>query len=280
MIPNEKKESTIEKLKENTLYKTVIPVEFAGGNLRQFFIYLGSFTRFVGQFFNEVKKRPIEWVEIRNQSEQIGVSSMPIASITLLFVGFVFAFQFGVSLQPLGAVHYIGSVASLSIIRELGPVFTALVVGGRVGAGMAAELGSMKVSEQLDAIRALGASPYKKLLVPRVLAATFMIPIVSLGASLIGIFGAMLLAWLEFNIDPIFFYSKALQSVDFGDFWSGFFKPFFFGFGIASIGCYHGFNCESGTAGVGRTTTRAVVNVSLMIVLMDFLLTRVFALIW
>ncbi len=273
-------EDNVIPKKENSLYKTVVPIEIAGGSLRQFFVYLGSLTRFSGNFFSNVVSRPFEWIELRYQCEQIGVSSMPIAAITLLFVGFVFAFQFGITLRTMGAVPYIGNVTSITILRELGPVFTALVVGGRVGAGMAAELGSMRVAEQIDAMRALGANPYKKLLVPRILAATFMLPIVSLLASIIGIFGAMLVAWLEFNLSPVAFYKSAIRTIDFGDFWSGFFKPFFFGFGIALIGCYHGFNCEFGTAGVGKTTTRAVVNVSLMIVLVDFLLTRIFAVIW
>jgi len=259
---------------------TVVPLEVAGGNLRQMFVYLGSITRFTSKFFQEVRSRPYDWSEIRRQCEQIGVSSMPIAGVTLLFVGLVFAFQFGVTLQTMGAIPYVGKVSSLSIIRELGPVFTALVVGGRVGAGMAAELGSMRVSEQIDAISALGASPYKKLLVPRVIAATLMIPIVSLVASMIGIFGAMVISWLEFNLSPVAFYNSALNIIGFSDFWSGFFKPFFFGFGIAIIGCYNGFKCELGTAGVGKATTNAVVHVSLMIVFVDFFLTRFFALFW
>ena len=256
----------------------VTPLETTGENLRQRIIRLGSITRFTSRFFQELKSTPYEWAEIRKQCEQIGVSSMPIAAITLLFVGLVFAFQFGITLRTMGAIPYVGKVSALSIIRELGPVFTALVVGGRVGAGMAAELGSMRVTEQIDAIAALGASPYKKLLVPRVIAGTFMIPIVSLVASIIGIFGAMIVSWLEFNLSPVAFYNSALAVVGFSDFWSGFFKPFFFGFGIAIIGCYHGFNCEFGTAGVGKATTNAVVSVSMMVVFVDFFLTRVFAL--
>lgn len=262
------------------LYKTIVPFEYAGGSLRRLFTYLGLITRLSSKFFKEVWTRPIEWGEIRYQCEQIGLSSMPIAGVTLLFVGFVFAFQFGVTLRTMGAVPYIGKVSSLSIIRELGPVFTALVVGGRVGAGMAAELGSMRVTEQIDAILALGASPYKKLLVPRVIAATLMIPIVSLVATLIGILGAMTISWLEFNLSPLAFYKSAVRTVDFADFWSGVLKPFFFGFGIAIIGCHHGFQCELGTAGVGKATTQAVVNVSLMVVFVDFFLTRAFALVW
>ncbi|MEI6790134.1 MAG: ABC transporter permease, partial [Myxococcaceae bacterium] len=175
---------------------------------------------------------------------------------------------------------YIGKLVSLSVIRELGPAFTALVVGGRIGSGMAAELGSMRVTEQIDAILALGASPYQKLLVPRVLATTFMLPLVTLIASFIGILGGMLIAWLEFKVSPLSFYESSLHTIGFNDFWSGFLKPFFFGFGTAIIGCHHGFQCETGTAGVGKATTTAVVNISLMVVFLDFLLTRLFAQVW
>ena len=281
-VEEEKKVSEIEDAIEEDppLLKTVVPLEMAGGNVRQFFTFLGAITRLVGHFFTEVRTRPIEWGEVRVQCEQIGLSSMPIAGVTLLFVGFVFAFQFGVTLQSMGAVPYIGKVVSFSIIRELGPAFTALVVGGRVGAGMAAELGSMRVTEQIDAIRALGASPYRKLLVPRVVAATLMLPIVTLIASVIGLFGAMFISWMEFNLSPLAFYKSSVRTIGFDDFSSGFFKPFFFGFGIAMIGCYHGFKCELGTAGVGKATTQAVVSVSLMIVFVDFFLTRLFALLW
>jgi phospholipid/cholesterol/gamma-HCH transport system permease protein len=136
----------------------------------------------------------------------------------------------------------------------------------------------MKVSEQLDAIRALGASPDKKLLVPRVLAATMMLPIVTLVADVTGIIGGMLISWVEFGVKPTAFYTSVITTVRMTDFASGFFKPFFFGFGIAIIGCHHGFKCRQGTVGVGRATTRTVVNTAIMVVVVDFALTRVFAL--
>ncbi|MEI6806508.1 MAG: ABC transporter permease [Myxococcaceae bacterium] len=242
--------------------------------------YLGQISRLSGQFFTEFFKYKLDWHELKIQCQQIGLYSMPLAGFTLLFVGFVFAYQFGISMTTLGATPYIGKLVSLSVIRELGPAFTALVVGGRVGAGMAAELGSMRVTEQIDAILALGSSPYQKLLVPRVLAATLMLPIVSLIASFIAILGGMLIAWSEFKVSPLSFYESSLKTVSFNDFWSGFFKPFFFGFGTAIIGCHHGFKCETGTAGVGKATTQAVVHISLMIVFVDFLLTRLFNQVW
>jgi phospholipid/cholesterol/gamma-HCH transport system permease protein len=170
-------------------------------------------------------------------------------------------------------------VTSLSIVRELGPVFTSLVVGGRVGAGMAAEIGSMVVTEQVDAIRALGADPVKKLVVPRVIAATLMIPLVALFADVVGIFGAMIISNLQFDLSLVHFYKSAVNVVRMTDFASGFFKPFFFGFGIAVIGCYEGLHCGFGTAGVGRATTRAVVNISIMTVIVDFILTQIITLV-
>ncbi len=242
--------------------------------------YLGGLASLTGQFFRELFKGPLDWQEFKIQCQQIGLMSMPIAGFTLLFVGFVFAFQFGISMVTLGATPYIGKLVSLAVVRELGPAFTALVVGGRIGAGIAAEIGSMKVTEQIDAILALGSSPNQKLLVPRVLSATFMLPLITIIATMIGILGGMFIAWSEFKVTPLAFYESSLKTVGFNDLWSGFFKPFFFGFGTAIIGCHHGFNCETGTAGVGKATTQAVVNVSLMVVFVDFMLTRLFNQIW
>lgn len=242
--------------------------------------YIGKAAELVGIFFRELFTQKLEWSEIKFQCQQIGLYSMPLAGITLLFVGFVFAYQFGLSMATLGATPYIGKLVSLSVVRELGPAFTALVVGGRIGSGMAAEIGSMKVTEQIDAIRALGSSPYQKLLVPRVIAATLMLPVLTVIASFIAILGGMLIAWTEFELTPLAFYQSSLQTIGFDDFWSGFFKPFFFGFGAAIIGCLQGFRCETGTVGVGKATTQAVVNISLTIVFLDFLLTRLFNQIW
>jgi phospholipid/cholesterol/gamma-HCH transport system permease protein len=249
-----------------------------GGGLREFIAYFGALSRMAWDFATVVVKPPVPWRDVVTQCEIIGVKSMPIATLIMLFVGLVFALQFGVTLQTMGAVPYVGRVTSLSIIRELGPVFTALVVGGRVGAGMAAELGSMRVTEQLDAIRALGADPIRKMVVPRVIATTLMLPLVALFADVVGIFGGMLISYLQFDLSMTHFFKSAVNVVHATDFASGFFKPFFFGFGVALIGCYEGFTCGHGTEGVGRATTRAVVNISIMVVLVDFFLTKVFTL--
>jgi phospholipid/cholesterol/gamma-HCH transport system permease protein len=239
--------------------------------------YLGRILLLIMQFLRQARKRPFLTEELKEQCIQVGVASMPIATVTLFFVGVVFAFQFGVTLRQLGAVPFIGRVTTISLVRELGPVFTALVVGGRVGAGMAAEIASMRVTEQIDAIRALGASPIRKLVVPRVIAATFMIPLVSLLATVVGVVGSILISWFEFRVSPMSFYGSSIATVKMSDFLSGFAKTFFFGFGVSVVGCYEGLYSEFGTAGVGRATTRAVVNVSLVIVFIDFFLTRIFA---
>jgi len=252
-------------------------LEAAGAFIRSRVAYLGALVRLAGHFFKQATKRPLITQELKEQCMHVGLASMPIAAITLFFVGVVFAFQFGITLRKLGAVSFIGRVTSVSLLRELGPVFTALVVGGRVGAGMAAEIGSMRVSEQIDAIRALGASPIRKLIVPRIIASTFMLPLVTVLATIIGAIGAVLLSWIEFKVSPLSFYTTSLSTVRLLDFISGFTKTFFFGFGIALVGCHEGLICDFGTKGVGRATTRAVVNVSLVIVFTDFFLTHIFA---
>lgn len=247
-----------------------------GSLMREGVAYLGGLSRLSWAFAKVAHTRPFGLREVIAQCESIGVKSMPIALLILFFVGLVFALQFGLTLQTMGAVPYLGKVTSLSIVRELGPVFTALVVGSRVGAGMAAEIGSMRVTEQVDAIRALGADPVKKLVVPRVLATTFMLPLVSLFADIVGIIGGMIISWVQFDLSMVHFYKSAVTTVRFTDFMSGYSKPFFFGFGIAIIGCYEGLTCGQGTEGVGRATTRTVVNVAVMVVLVDFFLTKLF----
>jgi phospholipid/cholesterol/gamma-HCH transport system permease protein len=269
---------TTPKTKKVFLFARSI-IEIMGEFLRTKVLYLGGLSILAFKAMCETFKRPFITSELKEQCLQIGLLSMPIAGVTLFFVGVVFAYQFGVTLRTLGAVQYIGRVTSVSLVRELGPVFTALVVGGRVGAGIAAEIGSMRVSEQIDAIRALGASPIKKLIAPRIIAATLMIPLVSVLATVIGAIGAMLISWMEFRVSPQGFYGTAIATVRMIDFISGFVKTIFFGFGISLVGCFEGLNCDFGTKGVGSATTKAVVNVSLFIVFADFFLTRLFVIV-
>ena len=213
-------------------------------------------------------------LETLRQVDAIGARSTTIVLITALFTGMVLALQTGFALARFGAKPYVGSVVGLSLVRELGPVLTALMVGGRVGAGITAEIGSMQVTEQVDAIRAMGADPVQKLVLPRVLAATLALPLLTVLANVLGIVGGMLLAWAQFGIDPSFYLQTITNTVQMDDFVSGIFKTFFFGALIAWVGCFAGLRTSGGTVGVGRATTRAVVAASIGVLVTDFFLTQ------
>ncbi len=212
--------------------------------------------------------------EILRQFEAIGARSTTIVLITALFTGMVLALQTGIALSRFGAKPYVGNVVGLSLVRELGPVLTALMVGGRVGAGITAEIGAMQVTEQVDAIRALGADPVQKLVLPRVVAATLALPLLTICADLVGIGGGMLLAWAQFGIDPNFYLSTVLKTVKLADFLEGISKTFVFGWIIAMVGCFSGLRTTGGTVGVGRATTRTVVAASIAVLISDFFLTK------
>ncbi|MCA9530291.1 MAG: ABC transporter permease [Myxococcales bacterium] len=210
------------------------------------------------------------------QVESLGVRSIAIASATAIFVGIVMTIQFAVSLDQFGAKDSLGRVIVLSEARELAPALTALVVGSRIAAGMAAELGSMVVTEQVDAIRALGADPIRKLVVPRLCAGVFIMPLLTVIAFALGMLSSMLIAAASYGISMSFFVSTALDSLSLQDFGSGLAKTPFFGFIIALLGCFFGLQTRGGTEGVGRSTTRAVVVVSVTILIADALLTQMF----
>ena len=212
--------------------------------------------------------------ETLHQMEAIGARSTTIVLITALFTGMVLALQTGIALARFGAKPYVGSVVGLSLARELGPVLTALMVGGRVGAGITAEIGAMQVTEQVDAIRSMGADPVQKLVLPRVIAATFALPLLTVMADVLGIIGGMLLSWAQFGIDPNFYMQTVFSAVTVGDFVSGIVKTFAFGWIIALVGCFSGVRTSGGTVGVGRATTRTVVTASIAVLVSDFFLTQ------
>ncbi len=184
--------------------------------------------------------------------------------------------QFAFGLQRFGGVEYIPRVIVLSFLRELGPTLTAVIVGGRIGSGMAAEVGAMNVTEQVDAIRALGGDPAKKLVLPRVLAAMIVMPLLSMFADALGTLGAMFVCASEYDIRPTLFLQSALESVNMSDLFSGLAKTPIFGFIIAIVGCHFGLTTQGGTEGVGQSTTRTVVVVSIAILVADYFLTRMF----
>ena len=210
------------------------------------------------------------------QIHQIGVRSIPITVVTAASTGMVMALQFGLGLEKFGGKLYIPKIVSLSIVREMGPVFTCLLLAARVGAGIASELGSMTVTQQIDAIRALGTSPTKRIVIPRVLGALIAIPILSVFANFIGIFGAMLVGANDLGLDPTFFVQKVLQTVWVPDLVAGLGKTPFFAAAIALLSCYFGLNVKGGTQGVGNATRQAVVTSSICILIGDYFLTKLF----
>jgi phospholipid/cholesterol/gamma-HCH transport system permease protein len=239
-----------------------------------FTMHMGQIGRMTWQAIRVMVRPPLELGSTLYQMESLGVRSLGIAGVTALFVGMVMAVQFAFGLQKFGGMEYTGRIIGLSFSRELAPTLTAIIVGGRIGSGIAAEVGSMAVTEQIDAIRALGADPVKKLVVPRLVASTVVMPVLGAFALVLGFCGAMLICALEFAIPPGFFLRTALGSVNFRDYLSGMFKCPFFGAIIALVGCHFGLITRGGTEGVGQATTRTVVATSIAILIADFFLTK------
>lgn len=214
--------------------------------------------------------------EIFLQMDSIGVGSLQIVALTGLFTGMVLALNTALSLETFGAKNYVGRVISLSMVRELGPVLTALMVSGRMGSGIAAELGSMVVTDQINAMRAMGSDPLRKLVVPRLLAGILMLPALTIFSDTIAISGGWLISILLLKIPGGLYFSTSMDALAVSDIISGLIKPVVFGFIIAMVGCYMGLTTTGGTQGVGRATTQSVVVCSVMVLASDFLLTRLF----
>jgi phospholipid/cholesterol/gamma-HCH transport system permease protein len=208
--------------------------------------------------------------------DELGVKSLSITGITALFTGMVLALQSAYSLEAFGGKQFIGRVVSLSLVRELGPVLTALMVGGRVGSGITAEIGSMTVTEQVDALRAMAISPIRRLVVPRMLATVVMMPVLSAIADLLGILGGMAIAIVSLQVSAADYLTSIWQQLSISDIGSGLAKTVFFGLEIAAIGSYNGLQVEGGAASVGRATTRTVVLASISVLISDFFLTKLF----
>jgi phospholipid/cholesterol/gamma-HCH transport system permease protein len=242
--------------------------------------HVGGMSEMAAGTVRSTFRRPLEGRAIITQIESLGVASLGIVATTSIFIGMVMAVQFAFGLRKFGGMEYTGRVVGLSFARELAPTFTAVIVGGRIGAGMAAELGSMAVTEQLDAVRALGADPLKKLVLPRLVASIIVMPILGSLALVLGFSGAMIVTDYQFNIPASFFLRSALGTVTMRDFLSGVFKTPFFGAIIALVGCHFGMTTRGGTAGVGNSTTRTVVVISITILIADFWLTKVAILAW
>lgn len=210
------------------------------------------------------------------QMDAMGVGSLNIVVLTGLFTGMVLTLQTALSLETFGAKNYVGRVVSLSMVRELGPVLTALMVAGRVGSGIAAELGSMTVTDQINAMRAMGSDPLRKLVVPRLIAGLTMVPLLTVLSDTLGVMGGLLISVVILKIPGGLYFTSAIDALTLNDIITGLIKPIVFGGIIAMVGCYRGLNTTGGTQGVGRATTESVVVCSVLVLASDFLLTRIF----
>lgn len=232
---------------------------------------IGKLTAFAFRFFREVFRPPFEVREFFVQCYEIGYKSIFLVSLTGFIMGLVFTLQTRPTMLEFGAVSYMPGMISISIIREIGPIITALICAGKVGSGIGAELGSMKVTEQIDAMEVSGTNPFNFLVVSRVLATTLMLPLLVVLADTMGIWGSYIVENLKGDVTFKLYFYKAFKVLLFGDVFPAMIKSFFFGFAIGLVGCYKGYNSTKGTAGVGRTANEAVVMSSLFLFLIDFL---------
>lgn len=223
-------------------------------------------------------RRPFEGREILSQMFRLGARSLPLVALTCVFTGAVMALQVSYTLAAYGAKLYVGSFVSLSMVKELGPVLTGVMLAARVGAGITAELGSMAVTEQVDAVRALGASPIKKLVLPRLTALLVMVPVLTVLGIGFGILGGLYIGAVEIGQTSAYFWSKVVEILRIGDLLSGVGKTFFFAFFIGVIACHNGITARNGASGVGQATTHTVVAASVAIFVSNFFLAKIFLL--
>jgi phospholipid/cholesterol/gamma-HCH transport system permease protein len=217
---------------------------------------------------------PFYFRDIVQQFEAIGIGSLTVVLLTGTFTGMVLALQSGITLDQFGARSMVGRLVSASIVKELGPVLTGLMVAGRVGSGIAAELGSMMVTDQIAALRALGTDPVRKLVLPRILAGLIMVPVLTVISSAVGMVGGWIVTVSVLRVASSVYWNSVVQGLYIQDVWMGLIKPFFLGFSIVSIGCHVGLRTSGGTQGVGRATTNAVVASSVAVIAVDYLVTQ------
>jgi phospholipid/cholesterol/gamma-HCH transport system permease protein len=235
---------------------------------------LQEYVRLIGAVARGCVTRPFYVHDVVEQFEHIGIGSLTVVLLTGFFTGAVLALQFGITLDQFGARPFVGRLVSAAMVKELGPVLTGLMLAGRVGSGIAAELGSMNVTDQLNALRALGTDPVRKLVVPRVLAGFFMTPVLTVVADTVAIIGGWLIAVFQLRVASSLYWTSVTEGLYLQDAWMGLIKPFVLGFVIVTLGCHVGLRAKGGTQGVGRATTNAVVASSVAVIAVDFFLSR------
>jgi phospholipid/cholesterol/gamma-HCH transport system permease protein len=233
-----------------------------------------EYVRLLGKVARAVVTPPIYYRDIVEQFDSIGIGSLTVVLLAGLFTGMVLALNSGITLDQFGARSMVGRLISASMVKELGPVLTGLMVSGRVGSGIAAEIGSMLVTDQIAALRALGTDPVRKLVVPRVLAGLFMMPMLSVLATGIGMVGGWVVTVAQFHVASTVYWSSVVQGLYMQDVWMGLIKPFVLGFIIVTIACHVGLRTSGGTQGVGKATTVAVVAGSVGVIASDFFVTQ------
>jgi phospholipid/cholesterol/gamma-HCH transport system permease protein len=242
--------------------------------LKRAVLEVQEYLLLLGQIARGVSSRPLYRRDIIEQFDAVGIGSLTVVMLTGIFTGLVLALQTGLTLDRFGSRSVVGSLVAASMVRELGPVLTALMVTGRVGSGIAAELGSMVVTEQIAALRSLGTTPERKLVVPRVVAGTLMLPVLTVLADAAGILGGMVISSTQLKVPASVYWSNVVEGLAMNDIWMGLIKPLVLGFVLVTIACHVGLRTAGGTQGVGRATTNAVVGGSVAVLAVDFLLTK------
>jgi phospholipid/cholesterol/gamma-HCH transport system permease protein len=252
------------------------PISLIQQRIQSALLYVGGASKLLFETIWYAIRPPYQLGLVLEEIESIGIRSLTVVNVIALFTGMVLALQTAYALSRFGAKGFIGVVVAISLVREIGPVFTGIMVAGRVGSGIAAEIGSMKVTEQIDAIRVMGANPVKKLVVPKLIAAIVALPLLTVVADILGILGGLFISVMELQVNSYYYFTTILDTIALQDVASGIGKTFFFGLIIAVVGCHQGMTTTGGTVGVGRATTSTVVISSILILVSDFFLTKIF----
>lgn len=239
--------------------------------IKLFLIEIGELSYFASRFFKEVFSRPFEFKELLRQCYSIGNRSILLVGVTGFIIGLVLTLQTRPTLQEFGAESWMPSMVSISIIREIGPVIIALTFAGRIASGIGAELGSMRVTEQIDAMEVSGTNPFKFLVVTRILAATLMLPILVIFGDAIALYGSYIIENAKGDVSFVLYFNKVFKTLEFSDIIPATIKTYFFGFAIGLVGCFKGYNCKKGTVGVGLAANSAVVYSSMLLFILDFI---------
>ena len=241
------------------------------GRMKAFFMEIGDISLFAGRYFREVFIAPFEFKELIRQCYNMGNRSLLLVGVTGFILGLVFTLQSRPTLMEFGAESWMPSMVGISIVREIGPVITALICAGRIGSGIGAELGSMRVTEQIDAMEVSGTNPFKYLVVTRITATTLMLPLLIIFGDAIALLGSALVENLKGGVSFLLYFNKVFDALAFSDLVPATIKSFFFGFAIGLIGCYKGYFCKKGTVGVGEASNSAVVYTSMLLFIIDFI---------